>query len=99
MHHSNISTGESVCVYGRSTNERDCSALVLRPGVTCTFDGITTRRLVQMTEHVTTGGDSGGGWSHGNRAYGSHVGRCSGDSVFTPVSFFPDALSVSVKTT
>lgn len=98
-HHSNISTGESVCVYGRSTNERDCSALVLRPGVTCTIDGVSTRRLVQMTEHVTTGGDSGGGWSHGNRAYGSHVGHCSGDSVFTPVSFFPDALSVSVKTT
>ncbi|MEU5156646.1 hypothetical protein [Glycomyces sp. NPDC021274] len=93
-----LTTGESICVYGRSTNERDCSALVLRPSLTCTINGVSTDRLVQMNKHVTTGGDSGGGWSHGNRAYGSHVGRCSGDSVFTPVAYFPNALGVSVRT-
>ncbi|GAA2128446.1 hypothetical protein [Glycomyces algeriensis] len=95
---SGLTTGESICVYGRSTNERDCSALLLRPSIRCTIDGVSTDRLVQMNKHVTTDGDSGGGWSHGNRAYGGHVGHCSGDSVFTPVAYFPNALGVSVRT-
>ncbi|SDE02417.1 hypothetical protein [Glycomyces harbinensis] len=95
---SGLTTGESICVYGRTTNQRDCSALLLRPSLTCTIDGVSTARMVQMNKRVTTGGDSGGGWSHGNRAYGSHVGYCAGDSVFTPVAYFPNALGVSVRT-
>jgi hypothetical protein len=95
---NSISLGESICVFGRSTGTRDCTAEVEHIGVSCTINGQTTRRLVRMNAHVTTGGDSGGGWSNGTRAYGSHVGVCSRGSVFTAAALFNSALGVQVKT-
>ncbi|MEE8525355.1 MAG: hypothetical protein V3T72_15570 [Thermoanaerobaculia bacterium] len=61
---ANITVGEAICVYGRSSNSRDCSDTVFRTSISCTNSGVFNDRLVAMnTTRTTIGGDSGGGWS------------------------------------
>ncbi|MFS1525647.1 hypothetical protein ACL7TT_16290 [Microbulbifer sp. 2304DJ12-6] len=94
---ANISIGESICMFGRAKNQRNCSLDVNATSVNCTFNGISTRRLVRMNGDVTINGDSGGGWSFGNRAYGSHVGDCGGRNVFSVADLFDEAIGVTVR--
>lgn len=51
---------------------------------------------------VTKVGDSGGGWTYGNTAYGSLVGTCPVDgesrNVFSVAALVEEALGVSVRT-
>ncbi|GAB3660017.1 chymotrypsin family serine protease [Glycomyces tarimensis] len=91
-----FTVGESICVYGRSTNSRQCGLDVQNPWWSCTLDGYLTESLVRMDGDVTIGGDSGGGWSWNNRAYGSHVGDCSWQNVFSRADDFNEAIGVSV---
>ncbi|MGI0117487.1 hypothetical protein [Zooshikella sp. RANM57] len=94
---ANITIGESICMFGRSSNKRDCSLDVSATSVSCTFNGINTQRLVRMNGDVTIGGDSGGGWSFNYKAYGSHVGDCGGLNVFSVADLFDEALGVTVR--
>lgn len=96
----NIVVGEPICFYGRFSNRRDCSLRVQNTSTSCNFnDGSGwTGNLIQMNGNVTASGDSGGGWSWGTRAYGSHVGYCSGKNVFTPVDLFDEGMGVRVLT-
>ncbi|MEM9383881.1 MAG: hypothetical protein AAGA68_02390 [Pseudomonadota bacterium] len=94
---SNISIGESICVYGRSRNSRRCNLDVAETSVICTFDGDRTERMIRMTGDETISGDSGGGWSWNNRAYGSHIGDCGGN-VFSVADLFYEAIGVDVRT-
>lgn len=84
-------------MFGRSSNKRDCSLDVSATSVSCTFNGISTQRLVRMDGDVTIGGDSGGGWSFNYKAYGSHVGDCGGLNVFSVADLFDEALGVTVR--
>jgi streptogrisin C len=93
---ANIASGESICVYGRASNRRDCSLVVENPDVFC---GWPQQKLVQMNGAVTIGGDSGGGWSFGNTAYGGHYGLCWGKSSFSVADLFDEALGVAVAVT
>ena len=61
------------------SNDRDCSLEVQDLSHACTDNGITANRLVVMNGDTAIVGDSGGGWSFGNRAYGGHYGDCSPD--------------------
>lgn len=55
--------------------------------------------LVAMHNHVTDGGDSGGSWFDGTKAYGIHFGGYAGigfplwkkRSLFTPAHHIDDA--------
>ncbi len=94
---ANITLGETVCVYGRNSNSRDCSLDVEKLSHSCTVSGVYNDRLVRMNGHVTTGGDSGGGWSLGNRAYGSTKGNCGGN-VWSVADLYDEALGVRVLT-
>jgi len=99
----NITVGESICVYGRSSNSRDCSHTVLRTSVSCTNSGVFNDRLVAMNaKNTTIGGDSGGGWSFNFTAYGSHKGGCTVDNalrnVFSVADLYDEALGVTVRT-
>ncbi|MFI6456539.1 hypothetical protein ACIBF6_33875 [Streptosporangium amethystogenes] len=95
---SGISVGESVCQYGRSSNVRHCSPDVDSVSVTCTFPPFPfpTERLVGTDNNVGIPGDSGGGWSNGTTAYGSHVGDCGPGEVFSSADYYDEALGVSV---
>ena len=95
---SSISIGESVCQYGRSSNVRHCSPDVDSVSVTCTFAPFpyATERLVGTDNDVGIGGDSGGGWSFGDVAYGSHVGNCDNGEVFSAADYYDEALGISV---
>ncbi|MDJ0766242.1 MAG: hypothetical protein QNJ97_24885 [Myxococcota bacterium] len=97
---ANLSVNESICVYGRFSDVRDCSLDVLHKSVSLP-GGIN--RLVEMDGAVTTNGDSGGGWSWNNRAYGSHVGRLWDPyeevwrNIFSFADYFDEAIGKSVK--
>lgn len=89
---ANISIGESICVYGRKSNNRNCQLTVENPNLTCG----ALQRLVLMNGAVTLGGDSGGGWSTGTKAYGSHMGLCYSKSTFSVADLYDEALGVTV---
>lgn len=93
---SGFTVGETICVFGRATDVRDCGLDVQNPSWSCTLEGHLTTNLVRMSGANTLNGDSGGGWSFDNRAFGSHVGFCYGKSVFTKADCYPDAIGVSV---
>ena len=98
-----MSLNEIVCLYGRSSNDRDCSSQIKSTSWNCTIDGHVIRQMVRTNKDIGEGGDSGGGWSSSTTAYGSHVGWCDTSAgtrdVFTPVYLFPNALGVDVRTT
>lgn len=93
---ANIAVGETICVYGRASNHRDCSLEVENPDVFC---GFPQQKLVQMNGAVTIGGDSGGGWSFNFTAYGGHFGLCFNKSSFSVADLFDEALGVAVLVT
>ncbi|MGH3737844.1 MAG: hypothetical protein ACRDT6_19865 [Micromonosporaceae bacterium] len=96
---ANITVGEWVCSYGRSSNVRDCSLDVENTTWSCTVSGVFNNRLVRMNGVGSTiGGDSGGGWSFGNTAYGSHKGKCSTNAVWSVADLYDEALGVRVRT-
>ena len=94
---ASISEGETVCVYGRFSNSRNCTRRVAQVSRSCTFGDVVTDRLVRMDGEVTIGGDSGAPWFSGNRVYGSHVGLCGGGSVFSVADLYDEALNVRVR--
>jgi streptogrisin C len=95
---ASISVGESICFYGRSSNNRDCSLDVAATSVSCTVNGVFNNRLVRMNGNSAIPGDSGGGWSFNFRAYGSVKGICGGGSVFSVADLYDEALGVTVRT-
>jgi len=100
---ANITEGESVCQYGRSSNDRDCSLTVHDVSHACTdaSDGITAHHLVVMDGDTAIGGDSGGGWSLGGTAFGGHYGNCNPDfpnrDAWSVASLFDQAIGVKVR--
>lgn len=92
-----ISSGNSVCVYGRSSNVRVCSHTIDAKNVTVTFtDGVTVRKLVRVNGDSSIGGDSGGGWSWNTKAWGVHSGSNGTQSFFTPIRRAERELNVDV---
>jgi hypothetical protein len=90
---ASISYNESICVFGRASNANDCSAIVQDVSWSCGGIG----HFVRMDDAVTIGGDSGGPWYVGSRAYGVHGGLCGGLSVFSPVDYLDEALGAGNK--
>lgn len=89
--------GNSVCVYGRSSNVRTCNHVVKAVNLTIGSTG----KLARATNVSTIGGDSGGGWSLNNTAWGVHKGIGSSNNVmysyFTPAQAAQSALNVTIK--
>lgn len=98
---ANISENESVCLYGRSSNDHNCSLRVENVSQACTNDNVFNNRLVMMDGDVGITGDSGGGWSFGGTAYGSHKGNCCPDFVeneaFSVASLYGAAIGAEVR--
>jgi hypothetical protein len=79
--------GGSVCRYGRSSNIRTCNHTVTGTYVNVISGGTLLGSMVTASNHSGIPGDSGGGWSWGNTAWGVHSGSIpsTGESVFTPI--------------
>lgn len=99
---TSISVGEQICGFGQRTDERVCET-VTAVSIACgpTEGGFTHERMVQMSARLMRGGDSGGPWFVGGRAYGLHSGACPGADgalrdIFTPAALLPAALNASV---
>lgn len=91
---ASISVNEYICAYGRSSNNRDC---LLRVRDVSVASG-SVNRLVQMNGNTQISGDSGGGWSFDNRAYGAHFGNCGSYDCFSVAALFDEALGIFVPT-
>ena len=89
--------GYGVCVYGRSSNSRNCTHTVEAVGVTIVVDSISLGSQARTNKETTIGGDSGGGWSYSTTAWGVHTAIGGGKSYFTTIVEAEDALSVTVK--
>ncbi|GAA1673551.1 hypothetical protein GCM10009830_19840 [Glycomyces endophyticus] len=97
-----MSLNESVCLYGRSSNDRDCGSLIKSRAHSCTIDGVGVRNLIRTNRDIGIGGDSGGGWSYASTAYGGHTGWCTVNGatrdVFSAADLFSSAIGVRVRT-
>ena len=96
----NISVGETVCLYGRFSNSRNCTLEVQDVSQACTNGGVFNDRLVLMNGDVGIPGDSGGGWSFNFTAFGSHKGNCAdvpGREVFSVADLYDEAIGVRVR--
>ena len=98
---ANIVLNEAICFYGRTSNFRDCSLQVDDVSQSCTNNGVFNDRLVLMDgAGVAAGGDSGGPWFFGNRAYGSMKGFClpnfPNQITFSVADLYDEALGVVV---
>ena len=92
----NITIGEAICIYGRASNSRDCGMRVDALSITVG----SAQRLVRMDgDGSIAGGDSGGGWSFGTKAYGIHTGRTGGKAHFTVADYFDEAVDAVVMLT
>lgn len=95
---ANITVGESVCQYGRFSNDRDCSLDVVDVSLACTNSGVPNDRLVQMNGTTTIAGDSGGPWTFGGIVFGSQKGHCGplGRDAWSVADLFDEAIGVRV---
>ena len=93
--------GGTYCVYGRTTDDRECLDLSHRD-VSVNFTSGLTESLHGLEREVSLGGDSGGGVSFNNEAAGSHVGRATFDgarrNLFSQARLYDDAIDVEVLT-
>ncbi len=96
---TNTMVGNSVCVYGRSSNVRTCNHTVQAVGLTINSGGVTITQMARSHNATSTiGGDSGGGWSWSNTAWGVHHGiDGSGRGYFTPARQAEAVLNVTIK--
>ncbi|WP_147942868.1 hypothetical protein [Microbispora sp. CSR-4] len=88
--YSNI--GDRICRFGRKTGAT-CSHVKQVGAVGTGDDGRTYYDLTVMEDRQAAGGDSGGPWYYGNRAWGIHHGayQKTWDS-FTPAADLSSAL-------
>lgn len=89
------SNGTKVCHFGKTTGA-SCST-VDDNYINCQpSGGIKVYGLVKAKHYISAGGDSGGPWYYGGRAYGIHYGKCSGESAFTPTFKYTSARDYKV---
>lgn len=86
----------SVCIYGRASNSRNCSHTITATGVTANIGGVLTGNLARTDNDTSIGGDSGGGWSWDNTAFGVHSGSNGTSSWFTTIEEAMDVLDITV---
>lgn len=83
--------GQQICRYGRKTGAKCDTIRVLRENV----------NEVLMEKNIAEGGDSGGPWFFGNKAYGVHEGErysWGHRDAWSSVAFLEDSISVTVLT-
>lgn len=88
--------GQPVCVYGRASNVRNCNHVMIASRVSLRIEGTRLRRMAVVTGDSSIGGDSGGGWSWNNQAWGVHSASNGLTSIFTPVRRAETELNVDV---
>jgi streptogrisin C len=91
-----IAVNNWYCVYGRSSNNRQCD------DVYSTWVSVgSVQSLIAMRNDNTIKGDSGGGWSFGNKAVGIHRGDkwiwFGSRNVWSVADLLPVALGVTVQ--
>ncbi|MFB9965507.1 S1 family peptidase [Sinosporangium siamense] len=92
--------GQRVCKFGRTTGA-DCSTID-SVNATRTYAGRTYHAQIVTDARITDGGDSGGPWYFGNRAWGFSaakvdpwIGDLNGESTFSPAYLIPSALGAA----
>lgn len=95
--YTNSMVGNGVCLFGRSSNYRSCTAYVQQVNVSVYVDGIYTNGLAVTSSTSSILGDSGGGWSSGNTAWGINTGTYGASGgLFTPIEVAMNILGVYI---
>lgn len=95
---TNTMVGNVICFYGRASNVRTCNHEVEAVDVNVVVDGTPVGDQARASNDSAIGGDSGGGWSVGNTAWGVQSSHDDNDnSYFTPVQQAQTALGVTIK--
>ena len=82
----NSMVGFSTCSYGRASNNRQCNHTVEAVGLTRSVGGHNVSGLARASNRGTlTGGDSGGGWSLGEAAWGISTGMSGTKAYFVTI--------------
>lgn len=85
----NISQGQQVCFYGRTSGAR-CSTVKSTNGSYYTTSGLSFDHMVFMANRAAvTGGDSGGPWFKGQKAAGIHSARVTLPNGTVRLAFTP----------
>lgn len=90
--------GNTICMYGRASNNRTCNHTVEAVFVNVLADGnVPVGQLARTTNNTAIGGDSGGGWSFNFTAWGvTHGYDANGKSYFTTAREAESQLAVSI---
>lgn len=91
--------GNDVCFFGRSSANRTCNHVAEAVDVNFFSSelGIQLGNMARASNASSQGGDSGGGWSLYNTAWGVHHGRDgNGKAYFTPVFESQQAIGVNI---
>lgn len=93
--------GSSICFYGRVSNVRTCGHTITSINASVTnADGMYVEDVVITSSTSSVTGDSGGGWSYGNTAWGINIGvSASGEGLFTAIQPAIDALDADLMVT
>jgi hypothetical protein len=96
---TSFQVGQTVCFYGRSSNTRWCSNTVSSVG-SCynnTVEGqICNVAITSSPSHPMIPGDSGGGWSWNNEAYGVTSGANSTQIFYSTINEGLNNLSLGI---
>lgn len=103
-----ICKGQWVCGYSRMQGTRKCDT-VYKTSVSVKYSGLPRMyNLVAMKNEMMIGGDSGGPWSYGNKAFGIVSGGmvicdflffgCEWRDIWSRASYLGSALGVTVRT-
>ncbi len=90
--------GKDVCLYGRGSNKRICNMEVIEVDVVIEDpNGKKYGNMALTDSPASTSGDSGGGWSWNNTAFGVHFGSNNHHSAFTTIEAAEDAMEVTLR--
>lgn len=91
---SNVSVGDPVCGYGRSSSFAPVCGEVAQTGAACSGTGRLV--LTNLYDDPLIGGDSGGPWYRQQKAWGVHRGNCNFVESFSLVDYADEAVYASV---
>jgi len=96
----NIDVNDSVCRYGRLSQNQDCGTVTntsINTSFTWNGQTVTTYDLVEVKDILTQGGDSGGPYYLSQTAWGIHQGTLSGGRrAFSKIQNAESAFNVTI---
>ena len=93
---TNSMPGNQVCLYGRTSNNRNCQGFVEAVYVQVFVDNVLVNNMARTSFTISQGGDSGGGMSWFNQAWGIHSARGGNKGYFVTIQEAQNVLNTNI---